>query len=530
MSYISKNNRVAVFDSEQELENSLNNGTYSDPWGVACKGGKFVWAAESPAGEFITPEAQAVLDRMSGLTATERQSIINYVNAEVTASNWAQVDEFFAFGLSGVNALTGFIAKTATNNGATHVPTQGFDFDGASNFINTNFNPSIDGSNYQLDRGQAEAYTTTGDDIGATRHLFGAFDNTQRVRLQVGNGKNVSFNANTNVNTAGNDIASDTLAGLHSSANVLNYTENGQILGTGANTPTALPASVVHVGNSPNVASNFWIGNVAQFMIGGVLPDQAAHYTNLLQFLIDLGTFSQPVIDSFPQPLAVGESDRIAAFINAEVLAGNWGKYDSFFDFTLTDPANALWDWKRKLSAANNGAVLGATGATFNGVNAWINPIFNVQSSGVNAVGTNYHYEAFISSVTNDGTVRSVFGNNATSAQFNFTYNQVSARLEAYFFNSTANGGRLLGNGGSWFNNSLVAMSCINTSSILLNGNQWYQLSSTNVGVPFNANLFIGQRGNATQWFQGTLSTFMIGGVLPNGTAHNTNIRTLLGL
>ena len=81
-----------------------------------------------------------VIARMTSLTTQEEVAITNYVEAEDAAANWTRTDEFFAFGfILEANALTGWISKTATNVGSTTKTIRGFDFDGSTQHLNSNF-------------------------------------------------------------------------------------------------------------------------------------------------------------------------------------------------------------------------------------------------------------------------------------------------------------------------------------------------------------------------------------------------------
>ena len=113
MAYGSKNNRVFIFFSEKQLEDALNSAVLSPTWGVASKAGNFVFAVNDADDEIISEEAQDVLDRMNltDLTSIERTAIITFVNAmslSLGNGDWALIDEFFSFGLTGaVNPLQG---------------------------------------------------------------------------------------------------------------------------------------------------------------------------------------------------------------------------------------------------------------------------------------------------------------------------------------------------------------------------------------------------------------------------------------
>ena len=128
--------QVFTFASEQALEDALNTATITGKFAITAKGAKFTIHITDQTGQIISEEAQAVLDRLEGLSATEEQAIIDFVNAESESlgnSNWRLIDEFYCFSLGGANALTGFIAKTAINNGAV-LSIEGAATDGINTF------------------------------------------------------------------------------------------------------------------------------------------------------------------------------------------------------------------------------------------------------------------------------------------------------------------------------------------------------------------------------------------------------------
>ena len=88
----------------------------------------------------FSPEAQAVIDRMTGLTNDEKNAIATFVDAEVLNGNWALIDEFWCFKLiTEANSLISWKTKIATNNGAVHGGS-GFTFNGTNQYINSNYN------------------------------------------------------------------------------------------------------------------------------------------------------------------------------------------------------------------------------------------------------------------------------------------------------------------------------------------------------------------------------------------------------
>lgn len=285
MPYESINSRVVVFASEKQMEDALNGATLPANWGVKSKGGKFVWAQDDTIGKIISAEAQAVLDRMTGLTATEEDAIITFVNAESASlgnGNWAFIDEFFSFSLNATDRLTGFIAKTATNNGATF-DINGATFAGAEN-ISTNFNPSVDGVNYVLNNSMSGVFLKEFTDlVSDIQDILNG--NALRIRLQAALGRyRGKINSGTDVNLSSAVPSQDQLV-IFSRDNAADFDViiDGTPIQTVANASTGLNAAAVSIG------VNF-IGTISTFIIGASIGfDQANHNTNHRQFLTDLG-------------------------------------------------------------------------------------------------------------------------------------------------------------------------------------------------------------------------------------------------
>lgn len=66
----------------------------------------------SPSNGGVSPEVQAVFDRMSALTQQEMNAIEGFVDGMVVEGLWADVFEFYAPCLNGTDFLTGFLTDT----------------------------------------------------------------------------------------------------------------------------------------------------------------------------------------------------------------------------------------------------------------------------------------------------------------------------------------------------------------------------------------------------------------------------------
>jgi len=79
------------------------------------------------------------------------------------------------------------------------------------------------------------------------------------------------------------------------------------------------------------------------------------------------------------------EKDSIRTFVKEQYLNGNWQKVDSFCHFGLSDPADALHDWKRGTPLVNNGtAHIPKDGREFNGSTSWIDSMYSPGLNGNN--------------------------------------------------------------------------------------------------------------------------------------------------
>lgn len=239
----------------------------------------------------VSEEAQYVLDRMTGLTAIEETAIINFVDQENDDGNWGLYDEFFCFALGGANALVGFKTKTATNNGAT------FDVNGANTvagFINSNYNPSVDGVNWQLLDAMFGMFFKVSDKRGV-QNGNGALTGESTLIRDFESSANLTGFINGNSRKAedlGNNINDNELIVLSRKSVSENiFYRDGTSSGNtslGVDPDTVTNADL-YIGQANG--GDDYQGTISSFIVGASIGfDQVQHNLNLRAFLTELGT------------------------------------------------------------------------------------------------------------------------------------------------------------------------------------------------------------------------------------------------
>jgi hypothetical protein len=129
------------------------------PWGSG-------FSAEATA-------AFALYDSLGdGLTAAEKTVMAAYIDAEVANGNHTKKDYETIYSLSGNNALVDYIGgKVATAVNAPTHSVNGYTFDGATNYIDSNWNPTDDGVKFTQNNGSVGAFVF---DTGVGSMIYGA--------------------------------------------------------------------------------------------------------------------------------------------------------------------------------------------------------------------------------------------------------------------------------------------------------------------------------------------------------------------
>ena len=243
----------------------------------------------------ISDEAQAMLDNYEllgvALTGIERSSMIAYVDAEVASSNHTAKDYETIYSLAGVNALVDYIGgKTATAINAPTHDINGYTLDGSTQYIDTEYNPTDDGTNFILDDAFIGVFVKSVVDGSLSQYVIGSAGGTTNSVIRHTNSVGIQSSINTNANT--NSLSEDMANNTHYLAS--------RVLSTVAKLfKTGVEADSRTTNSSVILAADSWVGRLSGVYFDGVISavslggsigfNKSEHNTNLRALLTGLG-------------------------------------------------------------------------------------------------------------------------------------------------------------------------------------------------------------------------------------------------
>lgn len=229
----------------------------------------------------ISAEAQAVINRMTTPSTVEENAIANFVDTLVASGDWGLIDEFqFNQMDSEINSLVGWKGvANATNNNATWGKPTGFVLDGSTAWINSNFNPATQSTNYLLNSGLLGVGIVNKRNNTVTTNLIGSRDvdvNSILIADLLGtNGKvDIRLQSNSTSQTSnnytfpvGNILFTRNLSSQASI--ILNGIEVSNIAST---RNTEIPNNPISIGafNNNGSISGHYDADFGYFIIGGI--------------------------------------------------------------------------------------------------------------------------------------------------------------------------------------------------------------------------------------------------------------------
>ena len=459
-----------------------------------------------------------------GLPQSEIDGMRDYINAEVRAGNHQLKDsEAFFFLSSEANALFDSIRLSSmTNNGAVHVPGQSFEFSGTNQWIDTEWNPSVDGINYQLNDFLFGVWWTMLDDDG-NQNVIGSSDGLLRIRESATQWRTQHNSLAQIFWNTGYHIINDELQIMTGDDAQAQHFLDGQLIQNVGNTPTDVPSVNIILGGDDGGVNNIECEIRTSIFGASIGFNQLAHYNNLIEFMIAVDVFAGPIIASYPVALTVAESDGMRIYINDEVRAGNHQLKDAEAFGFLSDSQNQLFDPIRQVAMVNNGAVISSgVGWVFDGAE-WIDTLFDPSTDAINYKLESAVFGYMVVDKTNGDA--SLGGFSASTIRTRI-YENFSSGWTQFAVNGSGN---VIGLVELIQPDSLyVATGDGSNVRIYKNGNLEDSTASLSPNLP-NSNWTIGADTGSVNFLTGTESYFFAGGGIGfDPEAHNQNLRTFI--
>lgn len=244
----------------------------------------------------LSEEAKSMLGNYESLgvalSGTERSAMISYVDSEVESGNHYKKDYEIIFTLSGINSLVDYIGgKIATLVNAPIHTINGYTFDGLTQSIKSNFNPSIDGVNYTVNDFMVGVFVKQQD--VSTWSFDVIYDAGSRLLLDydIANTRyeayyNANFTEGGRLSIVGG-IRTKTLLQVYNGTN-RNFYNDGVLITGNAFSPIGIASGNFSFGGS---TGKYFKGILSNAILGaGIGFNPLDNNTNLTALLTSLGT------------------------------------------------------------------------------------------------------------------------------------------------------------------------------------------------------------------------------------------------
>jgi len=354
----------------------------------------------------------AVITAGGSVSGDREDALTIFVAGLKTDGIWVKLDRLWIYAAENTqSALIDIKNRVAASpvNSPSFMVDRGYTGNNSSSYINTNFDPSINGVNYT--RNSASGGIWLVDNVGA-----GSSD-TQIGALAAGAyAVNIAANPGGNVIARINQTASITVSnpgiGLlvvnrsGSSAAELYY--NGSSIGTNTGASAALIAQPVYVGarNNAGTADTFAPDQIGACFFAASLDatDQSNLFTRFSTFMMEPGVV-EPDADlaawkvavlAAGGTLSVARQNAMRTFIEALKTDGLWTKFDRLWIYAAENSQSALIDLKARAAATLIGTptFTANLGYACNGSN-YVETNYTPSVNGVNYTANAAHVSAW---------------------------------------------------------------------------------------------------------------------------------------
>ena len=254
-----------------------------------------------PTGPGYDADAAAYFAAVTTPFSTARKAIINTLVTTLKADgNWAGLDRLWLMANEASDqGLISLVNPASTAMTLVNAPTftvdQGFTGDGATSYINSNYNPNTQGVNYTLNSASVGAYARINQDAAtvllgvqrttATAGYIYLRPRTTNTFASYINGVGVASPANTS--------SQGLMSMIRTASNLSNFYRNGVSLGTNAQVSSVIPNYNMYIlaNNLNNSSTNGYSTNqVSCVFIGSGAINQLSIYNRIQNYMTSLGT------------------------------------------------------------------------------------------------------------------------------------------------------------------------------------------------------------------------------------------------
>lgn len=487
---------------------------------------------------YVQAFTDTVINRGGSLTANE----ITYLTTFETSmgSDLAEFDRLWIHGLSNeIAAKTSFVNPASTIvtavNSPTFTPGLGYQGDGTTSYLNTNFTPSTQAVKYTQSSASIFVYSLTNTignyvDVGIVAGTNKSFLYTRYTNGSAYYPVNMNTSIGSPFFTLTNSLGFY-VGNLNSTTLSLN--KNGAQLVSTTITPVAVPTVPFYLlaYNSTGTPEARSINQISVSGMGSGIVNQSNFYNSIQTLGTSLGWFSyttkfKAVVSSRGGTLTSAEESYLRTFEAS--MGSDLGEFDRLWIHGLSNEIAARTSFvnptSTAITAVNNPTFTPNVGFIGNGTTSYLNTNYNASTQGVkytlnNAGAFAYIRDNFVSTGSLYGTYN---GTNAGA----FLYPQFNTNTPIYYINSA--GADSLGTG-----NSFGLTTLLRTSSTLapLYKNAIYDSATTrsSTSIP-NLNHFIlgfNFNGNLNSAYSKNISASGFGGANYNQSNFYNSLQTL---
>jgi len=411
---------------------------------------------KSIGGIVFDTDYQAVLDRATTLGYTlpsaSQQIIQNNLVLSLKAGGiWTKLDVLYIFANDGGRnfATLNWKAPTLNQSSLIDTPTfttnQGFEGNGTSSYINTNFNPATSGVNYTQNNASRYIYTlnVVGIFDGIEADISNRLSNTGTTAQRINQGSGVLNSAYTYLSGTGMKSihrTSSTNVELFSditkssrTANSFTITNANQVISRSLTTYSANRVSMYAMGASLVSENTAFVNafNTYIYNINNLDSDYVAVLNRAITLGYALPTFSQII-----------KQNQLVVDLKA---GGVWNKLDVLYIFANDGGSDfATLNWKSpalyQATLVNSPSFTANQGFVGNGTSSYINANFNPSTDGINYTLDNASISAYLFSAGVTPIAGSSVGDNRLSigsSAGQYRLNSGSGLNSSFSFNGT---------------------------------------------------------------------------------------------